>query len=48
MQSLSKLKVAITEAASTANSNDGSTISKYEVTFAGTTKTLSVGTTGGT
>lgn len=48
VQGLSKLKVAITAAASTANSNDGSTISKYEVTFAGTTKTLSVGTTGGT
>lgn len=48
VQGLSQLKVAITAAASTANSNDGSTISKYEVTFAGVTKTLSVGTTGGT
>lgn len=48
VQGLSQLKVAITAAASPANNNDGSTISKYEVTFAGVTKTLSVGTTGGT
>lgn len=48
VQGLSQLKVAITAAASPYNSSDGSSISKYEVTFAGVTKTLSVGTTGGT
>lgn len=45
VQGLSQLKVAITAAGSAKNS---ATISKYEVTFAGVTKTLSVGTTGGT
>lgn len=45
VQGLSQLKVAITAAATAKNS---ATISKYEVTFAGVTKTLSVGTTGGT
>lgn len=48
VQGLSKLKVAITEAGSVSNKTDGSSISKYEVTFAGSTKTLSVGSTGQT
>lgn len=48
VQGQSTLKVAITAAATTYNSSDGSSISKYEVTFAGVTKTLTVGTTGGT
>lgn len=45
VQSLSQLKVTIDSAATPQNS---SSISKYEVIFGGVTKTLSVGTTGGT
>ena len=45
VQSLSQLKVTINSAATPQNS---SSISKYEVIFGGVTKTLSIGTTGGT
>lgn len=45
VQGLSKLKIALTTAGSAKN---GASISKYEVTFAGTTKTLSINTTGDT
>lgn len=43
VQGLSKLRIAITSAASPKNS---ASISKYEVTFAGVTKTLGVNSTG--
>ena len=45
VQGLSELKITIPTAASPKNS---ASISKYEVTFAGTTKTVTVGTTGAT
>ena len=45
VQGLSELKITIPTAATAKNS---ASISKYEVTFAGTTKTVSVGTTGAT
>ena len=45
VQSLSQLKIAVSKAGTAKNS---ASISKYEVTFAGTKKTLSVGTTGDT
>lgn len=45
VQALSQLKVTIDSAATAKNH---ASISKYEVTFAGTKKDLSVGTTGGT
>ena len=45
VQGLSELKITIPTAATAKNS---ASISKYEVTFAGTTKTVTVGTTGAT
>lgn len=45
VQGLSELKITIPTAASPKNN---ASISKYEVTFAGTTKTVTVGTTGAT
>ena len=45
VQGMSELKITIPTAATAKNS---ASISKYEVTFAGTTKTVAVGTTGAT